>query len=250
MLVAGVGGVGWFQVPRSEPRATARWTYHPLGEMGYARTFELADMDGDADPDLFATDRIGALRGARWLENRGTTGEWPSAFVHEAVSGGDGRGDVEYMFGQRVDFDGDGRLDVLASAGRRRWWGIGHVWENWVDVLIAQAPPARGYRHEQIRWRSPHFEGQLKAVRAADLDLDGALDLFLLFRQSAPPRHGAVWLSRARDGRWIEHDASGAEGIKFDDVTFLDVDGDGDLDVITTEEYAGLGVFWYENPAR
>jgi hypothetical protein len=250
VVVAGVGAVGWFEVPRSEPRATARWTYRRLGPMGYARTFELADMDGDGDQDLFATDRFGALRGARWLENRGEPGEWPSAPLHEAVSGADGRGDVQYMFGHRVDFDGDGRLDVLATAGRERWWGIGNVWENWVDALIAQAPPASGYRHERIRWRSSQLEGQLKAVRAADLDLDGSPDLLLLFRLSGPPRRGVAWLSRAPDGTWIKHDVSGPAGIKFDDAALYDVDGDGDLDALTTEEFAGLGVVWYENVVR
>lgn len=30
----------------------------------------------------------------------------------------------------------------------------------------------------------------------------------------------------------------------------LDLDADGDLDLLTCEEVHNLGVFWYENPAR
>jgi len=41
---------------------------------------------------------------------------------------------------------------------------------------------------------------------------------------------------------------SGPEGVKYDLVALVDLDGDGDLDVITTEETANLGVIWYENP--
>ena len=41
---------------------------------------------------------------------------------------------------------------------------------------------------------------------------------------------------------------SGPEGIKFDRIELLDLDEDGDLDIITCEEKAGLGVVWYENP--
>jgi len=47
------------------------------------------------------------------------------------------------------------------------------------------------------------------------------------------------------------NDISGMEGIKFDWIQFID--GDGDLDVINTEEATGgkgLGVVWYENPSR
>jgi hypothetical protein len=50
------------------------------------------------------------------------------------------------------------------------------------------------------------------------------------------------------------------KGIKFDDLRMADIDGDGDLDLITTEENGratglfgywrsrGLGVVWFENP--
>ena len=50
---------------------------------------------------------------------------------------------------------------------------------------------------------------------------------------------------------------SGPEGNKFDLSLLQDVDQDGDLDIINTEEndnakggQPGLGVVWYENPIR
>lgn len=56
---------------------------------------------------------------------------------------------------------------------------------------------------------------------------------------------------------WDVFDVRGPEGIKFDLNLLLDVDADGDLDVINSEENdnardgkAGLGVVWYENPTR
>jgi hypothetical protein len=47
---------------------------------------------------------------------------------------------------------------------------------------------------------------------------------------------------------------AGKTGIKYDFATLVDMDGDGDLDVLTCEEAnnakdgPGLGVIWYENP--
>jgi hypothetical protein len=41
--------------------------------------------------------------------------------------------------------------------------------------------------------------------------------------------------------------------VKFDLVRLLDLDGDGDLDVLANDEQEagrGLGVLWYENPHR
>jgi hypothetical protein len=49
------------------------------------------------------------------------------------------------------------------------------------------------------------------------------------------------------------HEVSGPAGIKFDRIELCDIDGDGDLDVLTCEERhmkRGLGVFWYENPRK
>ncbi len=42
----------------------------------------------------------------------------------------------------------------------------------------------------------------------------------------------------------------GPDGTKFDLMQVLDLDADGDLDVITCEERDQLGVIWYENPHR
>jgi hypothetical protein len=49
----------------------------------------------------------------------------------------------------------------------------------------------------------------------------------------------------------------GPQGVKFDLNLLLDVDADGDLDILNTEENdnaaggnPGLGLVWYENPTR
>ena len=37
---------------------------------------------------------------------------------------------------------------------------------------------------------------------------------------------------------------------KMDNAFLVDLDGDGDMDIATTEENGGWGVIWFENPAR
>ena len=68
-----------------------------------------------------------------------------------------------------------------------------------------------------------------------------------------PAHPGVTWLARDGD-TWNAHPIS-APGSKFDRMELLDLDADGDLDVITCEENAGpdsrgLGLVWFENPSR
>ena len=42
----------------------------------------------------------------------------------------------------------------------------------------------------------------------------------------------------------------GQTGVKFDRIAPADLDGDGDMDLITCEERDQLGVIWYENPDK
>lgn len=69
---------------------------------------------------------------------------------------------------------------------------------------------------------------------------------------------GLIWL----DGQYfnqqekpIFHSISGAHIAKYDRVELLDIDADGDLDILICEENygansIGLGVIWYENVYR
>lgn len=223
-LIAGGKGpgaeIGWFESP-ADPRDLAAWRWHRLRPAGWIMSLYWVDMDGDGDSDILFSDRKGERSGVFWLENRG--GEWT-----EHAIGSLGQ---EVMFIDLVDFDGDGRKDVLASVKAREIQFHKRLTEGWRTEVIA-------FPEGMV--------GTAKGVRAGDMDGDGQLDLVWSSEQAKGDLRGVVWMDRARK----VHDISGPEGTKFDLIELLDLDGDGDLDVLTTEEVERLGVIWYENPAR
>ena len=60
--------------------------------------------------------------------------------------------------------------------------------------------------------------------------------------------------SEDQPGIWLKRPTTGWQPIgtsnecKFDRMELIDLDGDGDLDILTCEERRRLGVVWYENP--
>ena len=68
------------------------------------------------------------------------------------------------------------------------------------------------------------------------------------FSQEMGCGRGMTCWRRLRD--WRVHDTSGPKGIKYDRMEMLDIDHDGDLDIIPCEEREnkkGLGLFWHGN---
>ncbi len=92
------------------------------------------------------------------------------------------------------------------------------------------------------------------------MDRDGDPDVVFSCENAGDGKSGVVWLSfdgSATRPAWTPHEISGPAGIKFDRLELPDIDGDGDLDVLSCEESQpragkrrGLGVFWYENPGQ
>jgi hypothetical protein len=136
--------------------------------------------------------------------------------------------------------DRDGLQDVLVSTKP-------------AEVLWLRRKDATGDAWESHTIPYPGAHGTGKAVSVGDINLDGMPDLVITTEQAKSPLKGISWLSfenSPASGRWQAHDISGVDGVKHDMAPLIDLDGDGDLDVITTEEVKNLGVIWYENPTR
>lgn len=237
--------IGWLEAPTTNKRDLSTWRLHEMGGIGWAMSLIAHDMDSDGDSDIVVTDRrTGAgLQGARWLENPGANsprqrGPWPNHFIGSA-------GD-EVMFMALHDMDGDGDSDAVVPSrdpNALRWFErMDRSGTQWATHAITY----------------PENVGTAKGVKVADVNHDGQLDVILSHGNAISPLLGLVWLEytgSVSDPVWVIHPLSDAEGSKFDRIETVDLDGDGDLDVLTTEEDAGedslgLGLIWYENPER
>ncbi len=234
--------IAWFRAPPTDQRNLANWTMYVMSNVGWTMSLIPRDIDRDGDLDVVVTDRFNdaGMAGARWLENPGTgtlaqQNAWPNHFI--------GAQGLEPMLSDIADLDGDGLEDLLVpifNAGVYFFRRTSATLDQW-DLFPINVPAN---------------VGTAKGVGTGDIDLDGRPDLVMTFAGANPPRSGVVWMSydnSPMDPVWVDHEISGSEGQKFDVAGLVDMDGDGDIDVVTTEEQAdgvGLGVIWYENPAR
>lgn len=249
-IVAGSKGdnavLGWFEVPRN-PRDMANWRWRPLLSGGWFMTLRPNDIDKDGDLDILATDRMGSGRGALWLENPGAAQASAVAWVEHRIGAVD---EYEALHNTIADLDGDGLEDV---------------------IVAVKGGPIRYHRRTSqspLNWNTYKIEippgaAESKAVQVADIDLDGQLDLVVVCEHATEGKIGTFWLTYKQEpseSHWTATSISGPEGFINDLVELIDLDHDGDLDVLTVEEkgpylakgHKGkeLGVIWYENPAR
>lgn len=236
-LVAGGKGsnamLGWWELPAS-PRNVADWKWHPLRKVGWLMSLEAVDMNFDGRLDLLFSDRKGDKRGLYWLENPGQTNLRTQGLWKEHAVGGLGQ---EVMFFSRGDLSGDS-MDEIVVAVRPQ------------TILVLDRE-----KKQPARWREkslviPESYGSAKATAVADFNLDGQSEIIFSTENARSPKMALGMFVRdsVSGGSWVCQAISGIDGVKHDLVVPVDLDGDGDLDVLTCEEVKNLGVIWYENP--
>lgn len=221
------GQVSWLQSP-PDARDLAAWKLHRLTAAGWIMSLRTLDLDKDGDPDVLYSDRRGPNSGIYWLENVDGGSRWvkhPIGLV----------GTQEVMF---VDIQPSKSTTWLLAAALkphacvvlRPAASIDRPWEIAANVA---------YASETL--------GRAKAVKLGDLDQNGQMDVVVSCESARAGKCGLFVIQDALKTPTFAP-IGGPEGVKFDRIELLDIDGDHDLDVLTCEEVDNLGVVWYENP--
>jgi hypothetical protein len=260
-------GIRWFEAPANpaERRDLSKWALHLLDpECEGGHGFRFGDIDGDGDDDMANAntdfDTPEDAEAIYWYENPGPSSPevklpWPKHLVYKGP---------EFFTKEVVDvgdLDGDGKNDLVIQTENEIYWfknqGASPV--SFERVVIPKDP--------RTQWRG-------RNIKIIDLNGDGRMDIagMLIHVDGQLPKDKAAifWMeytgNRPEAGGWLTHVIKWADGFegygtwqgeKWDQFDFIDLDGDGDLDIIANcEEYhtglfeAILAVQWFENPMR
>jgi hypothetical protein len=251
--------IGYFRLTTpAEPRVAESWTYTPIRPVGWVMQMLVRDVDEDGHLDIVYTDREkintpandNSAVGLRWLQSSG--GDSPTWIDHPISPSV--HPEAEHKWFDLAKWNQDDALDIadcrsgLASAlNQMSLWVDGGNWVTWKRVHIDEQANV----------------GQCQHITFVDIDQDGVLDLGITHSHAGVKKSGVIWLRRTGGSEdsptWDRGEISGndaGDGMKFDNLIWYDVDGDGDLDAVTSEQHEpagngpGLGVVWYENPLK
>ena len=212
---AGNKGVQTFTVP-SDPSVDT-WTWNLIHDESQDEALSEGDIDDDGDADLF--------QGTKWLRN--DAGSW----TQFTATGNGGIPDRNRL----ADIDGDGDLDaVVAFEG------------DVTDLIWLQAPedPTQAWTEHTIA----SAVGGGFSLDVADMDNDGDIDAIL--GEHKGDTRVLIYENDGAGGTWTPHlvDAGGSGIDHHDGTQTVDIDGDGDLDIISIGWF-NQKVWLFENGA-
>ncbi len=220
--------------PVQEP--TLRMTLPASWDENWLASPAVADLDGDGNKEIVA-----ARHSVLYVWNQDGSLRWRAAWNHEA-SDPDDHGSSRMWASPVVgDFDGDGRLEIAVGSDADS--------DSNKNVAVYDADG-----NLMPGWPQ-HFGGrdEVRSITAGDLDGDGSFEI-VVNKTSEGPTTAVYELDGSLRSGWpeVDHDICDppepAEpcwdfGGYNQNIGLADLDGDGYLDVISTYDAIGFGIF-------
>ena len=264
------GGLVWYEAPAAPgPDNADQWRSHFIDQIDWIDSLVITDINGDGRNDLL----LNYWNKLLWYENLGaetSTGKvaptrWQKHLISDNTgsyfadcSGAAGTG---RLLAVGADVSSAGPGDVVLYLVGRTFEANGQWNGHWLQREIRA--------HEQIPRQAGEDDYTIKGIACGNIDADAKLDIVISMSGRG---HGVFALMNMEDTladqtlhlQVIAGDEfRSRKGIKHDNLVLQDLDEDGDLDIITTEENGargllsrllpglitrGLGLIWYENP--
>lgn len=238
--------ISWYEID-GDPLDDKSWKEHVLTRVAVPINSRPVDLDRDGDIDILAGSRAEAR--LFWFENLG--GQEIEFAEHRIEilppEGYEGLRVTGFMFGF-LDFNRDGRLDVLLAEGRSNL-----IW------LEQPESPAQGWQMRRIGTMEPD---SATGFTLADIDSDGDSDIFCGSYSRGPRDRDAAevtvdmalgrlaWFENPGESGtdWNRHDITRRKRGMFDMAVARDLDGDDDVDFVGTRgnSLPYDGVYWLE----
>jgi len=192
-----------------------------VGGISRVSDVRAADFDGDGDLDIVAAVFGNFTTGMiLYLENHTEDYSEPD-FEPISLDGHTGTSDIHVL-----DLNRDGRPDFMALQSQQH------------EQVLAFLNAGRGRFHREVIYQAPHPRWGSTGIRLVDLDGDGDVDVLLNHGDSVQvppvlrPYHGFGWLENQGEFPFIYHRLAHLPGAHT--AQTADLDGDGDLDLVSS----------------
>jgi hypothetical protein len=262
-------GIMWIEAPKNEAdrRNLNKWEIHYIDKNALSgHGFVTTDIDQDGDNDLVLAnadwDTSTWDQELYWYENPGDGSSaqknpWPQHRIWRSS---------EFYAKPQVgigDIDGDGLTDLVTQT------------QNSIHVFFKKSIDPVDWEHKVIM-KPDHTQWIGRPVKIEDLNSDGKMDIvgMLIHNDGNLPKEKAsvFWMEYKDNprGEWTTNVIKWSDGYnsrhqwtgeKWDHCLFVDVDKDGDKDIVgnveehyftkeNEERESFFSVVWFENPTK